>query len=129
MKEEKYDWHKATHDKTPYGKELAKKVADYLEKGGAIGNVHRDYCGMGLIAQDNIYYYCSIFDGYFLEDDIRFTKEDFIDWLAVQNDYTMSLKEKGNAWDTDNQVITKERLVNLPNPIELDRILSKKQNN
>ena len=34
------------------GKELALKVADYLESGGTIINNHRDYCGHGLRYED-----------------------------------------------------------------------------
>ncbi len=120
---EKQAWTKETHDKTPYGTVLANQVSHYLEIGGTIGNVHRDYCGMGFICEASVYYYCIIGDGYFTEHISFPNKEAFIKWLSEQSDYTMRL-----AWMSednilpfylDNQCITQEKLLDLSAPIEV----------
>ncbi len=112
-----YDWHKANHDKTPYGNEIAQNVADFLENNGVIANSHRDYCGMGLIQEDGVYYYCICADGTaFYPQEAFNDQKAFIKWLSAQSDDTMSRKHEPNItpFDIDNQCITKERLLNFP---------------
>ncbi len=128
-KYKKYAWHKDSHDKTPFGIDLANKVTNHLENSGVFGNGHRDYCGMGLIFADNAYYYCTVYDGYFEEHQQFLTRNSFVEWLSKQSDYTMrlaSLSETDeitdeNSFLIDNQCITREVLNNLSNIIENPR--------
>ena len=88
-----YDWHKANHDKTPYGNEIAQNVADFLEKNGFIAYNHRDYCGMALIQEEDVYYYCFCNDGTLFFAVKTFNdKKTFFEWLSIQSDDTMSRK-------------------------------------
>jgi hypothetical protein len=112
-----YEWHKAYHDKTPYGNEIAEKVSDFLEKNGFIAYNHRDYCGMAFIQEEDIYYYCTCHDGVTFYAEKAFNdKKSFFEWLAIQSDDTMSRKYEPNIEPSsiDNQCITKERLLNFP---------------
>ncbi len=112
-----YDWHKAKHDKMPYGNEIAQNVADFLEKNGVIANSHRDYCGMALIQEEGIYYYCECYDGNVFYAEKTFNdKKTFYEWLSMQSDDTMSRKNEPNinSSSIDNQCVTKERLLDFP---------------
>lgn len=112
-----YDWHKANHHKTPYGNKIAQNVADFLGNNGIIANSHRDYCGMALIQEDGIYYYCVCADGNAFYAEKTFNdQKTFVEWLSVQSDDIMSRKyvPNINPFDIDNQCITKEILLNFP---------------
>ena len=104
----------------PFGRELAEAVADLLEAGGDISYGHRDHCGMGLALIDGVYVYDEVGDGQF-----RYTYEEgglevacaaffdrasFVSWLGFQNDESLSGRESGDPWYTDNQRITRARL-------------------
>jgi len=111
MDKEKYEWHKDSHDKAPYGKELARKVAEKLYSGQDLKYDHREYCGKAFVFVDDHVEYVSCFDGNQYYDAVIFqTKQEFIDWLGAQSDESLAGFECENTWDLDNQRITKERL-------------------
>jgi hypothetical protein len=101
-----------------YGTELATKVADFLGEGGEIRHAHRDYCGTGLCFAEGRFVYDEVEDGFFrsLREQTRAPlavfddRGAFITWLAAQSDDSLSGKERGDDWYTDNQRITRERL-------------------
>lgn len=93
-----------------YGRKLAKKVAKKLMEAGNSGLyfAHRDYCGIGIFYQSDNFVLSTVYDGYGIDQVIlKFDfQSEFIDWLANENDQSMSLYgEKFN-----NQTITKLRL-------------------
>lgn len=115
-----------------YGKELAKKVAKFIEKKSTLNSIcyfHRDYCGVGFFLKEGIYYYTHFFDGYpsLVFDSEKpenliqkFTKKsEFVNWLAKQSDQSLSGENDynyhgyDNSFYVDNQRITKKRLKNI----------------
>lgn len=96
--------------KTPYGTELAEKVAEALKQ-GSIGNGHRDYCGMGLEIREDVYCYGEIWDGGMMTPLETFkNSKDFITWLSKQSDASMSRINEKDPWYWNNQVINRKRL-------------------
>ncbi|MFD0949953.1 hypothetical protein ACFQ0F_06050 [Paraperlucidibaca wandonensis] len=109
-----------------YGNDLAEKVANHLEMIGPINNNHRDYCGTGFIFLNGNYIYTHFQDGEAdLNNEINVpdkssrgivisfdSKIDFISWLSLQTDKTLSSAESSDDWYNNNQRITKERLLN-----------------
>lgn len=96
----------------PYGTALATKVTEKLLKATDVNHglyhAHRDYCGLGLFYENGLFKLTTVYDGYGPQSTIvRFnSKEEFLEWLATENDQSMSLYgEKFN-----NQTITKIRL-------------------
>jgi len=113
-----YPWHQKHHNQTPFGAELARKVADFLLKGKQITYTHRDYCGMGLVHHKGIFLYGTVHDGYdfFIEKNFS-TQTDFENWLASQSDKSLCGKELEDSSLWDNQRITEQRLFDvLENP-------------
>jgi hypothetical protein len=96
----------------PFGPELAWRVVRALKKGGGIHHSHRDYCGMGLFAEeDGGFVYASVWDGGFFENNVvrRFKDEEQLArWLAQQSD--ASLSNYGNDFGFLNQTLTRKRL-------------------
>lgn len=102
-------------DNTPYGIELASRVADHLERSGEIAYRHPYFCGVGLAFQKGEFLYGYVEEGgvaAFLDTTPvmrRFTdRESFIAWLAQQSDDTMY------GWGEEapgNQRVTRDRLV------------------
>ncbi len=102
-------------DNTPYGVELASRVARHLERGGEIAHNHQGYCGHGLGLRDGQFLYVDMGVGgadpfqYPTRALERFADRDaFISWLAQQSDDTMC------GWGEDtigNQRITRSRLL------------------
>lgn len=96
----------------PYGKALATKVTEKLLKSSDVNHglyhAHRDYCGLSLFNENGLFKLTTVYDGYGPESTIISfdSKVEFIEWLALENDQSMSLYgEKFN-----NQTITKIRL-------------------
>jgi len=107
-----YGWIKDSHDATPYGLDLAERVAGKLESNQNMIYEHRDYCGKGLVFKENQFLYVSVYDGYSFFDEVTFgTRAEFVEWLAVQSDESLAGIEDPVPWMQDNQRITKERLV------------------
>lgn len=96
---------------TPYGYELAEKVADTLQQ-GALAYSHRDYCGMGLAAGSaGEYLYGEVWDGGLAIPVQQFPdKAAFVIWLAIQSDASMAMLDAKDTWYWNNQVITRQRL-------------------
>jgi hypothetical protein len=96
---------------TPYGHELAEKVADVLQH-GALAYSHRDYCGMGLErGSAGEYLYGEVWDGGLAIPVHSFPdKAAFVNWLAVQSDASMAMLDAKNSWYWNNQVINRNRL-------------------
>ncbi|WP_224241791.1 hypothetical protein [Hyalangium gracile] len=104
---------------TPYGEELANRVADFVSRNYCIAYSHRDYCGTGFFYLNGRFVYDHVTDGRGdfegmskLEDAIALfpDRASFVAWLAQQSDESLSGKEKGDPWYTDNQRITRARL-------------------
>ncbi len=101
-----------------YGKALAGAVAARLRETGSISNLlHRDYCGVGFAYHMGTYIYTHFNDG--TPDLIinegkgpwgiirTFASEhDFVNWLSVQTDASLSGSESNDPWYTNNQRIT-----------------------
>jgi hypothetical protein len=96
---------------TPYGQELANKVADALQH-GTLAHSHRDYCGMGLERDgDGQYLYGEVWDGGLVTPlQIFPDRTAFVSWLAAQSDASMARLDTPDTWYWNNQVINRERL-------------------
>uniref|UniRef100_A0A0G4G8R9 Uncharacterized protein n=1 Tax=Chromera velia CCMP2878 TaxID=1169474 RepID=A0A0G4G8R9_9ALVE len=114
-------------DRTPYGKDLARSLADALVEAKAwsgdepyIGYVHRDYCGYGVgLCKDTFWYGPLECDGWPVksEDAEKSWKsaDEFVDWLAQQSNYSLSgvpeAEEKGEfSFSVNNQRMNKGRI-------------------
>lgn len=99
-------------DHTPYGSELAGRVADRLAQGQALAFSHRDYCGMGLRYRAAHFSYGELYDGDFIEEPRHSfaSREGFVRWLARQSDQSLARVEEADPWYWDNQTITRQRL-------------------
>ena len=109
-------------DPTPYGSDLATRVAAYLEQGHAIGYGHRDYCGMGLEFCEGQFCYAELYDGRMNPPEeiaaeaakgpgrVFASRDSFIAWLSAQSDTTLARLEDPNDFYHRNQTITRERL-------------------
>ena len=104
-----------------YGKELANAVATLLKTIGPIAEMHRDYCGVGFVYHAGAFLYTHFHDGepnlYPLHESgksgviHRFSSEqDFVNWLSLQNDVSLSGAETGDSWYANNQRITLVKL-------------------
>ncbi len=103
------------NDSKAYGNSLAENVAVALMNGKCICYSHREYCGMGLIYENEVFYYCEVTDGCnFWEQQSFQNKKAFVSWLAKQSDYTMSRAEEKDISEfyINNQCLTKDRLRN-----------------
>ena len=102
------------------GRELAARVADQLDKGLALHNSHRDYCGMGLAKDGGKYVYDWVHDGYppsaapgghFSSERLVFnSREEFIGWLQWQSDNSLAGSRLEWGFLRGNQRLTLERL-------------------
>lgn len=99
---------------SPYGTDLAERVAAVLERGHGLMEGHRDYCGMGLCHRSDGFCYGEVWDGGMQAPENtgrRFEQRaDFIAWLAAQSDASLSRREMEEAFYHDNQTINLERL-------------------
>merc|ERR1711998_477538 len=103
------------YDCTPYGSQLASRVAKALTTGKQVSYSHRDYCGVGLgFTKAKGFVMGPVFDGYLDEGHVWSSQKDFVNWLAAQSDFTLSGydpdSELVSAWHQGNQRITRERL-------------------
>jgi hypothetical protein len=124
---ETYSWNNSDICKQPFGRDLAMRAANklYSEKEGCfgIGNVHQLWCGHRLAWHKGNLVIGGTNDGYF-EYNTSFIKqwkvdekEEFIEWLSKQSDYSLSGWDENSEGfhETDmfyrnNQRITRERL-------------------
>ena len=100
-------WAKLPTSKTPYGTQLAAQLAtklwanqtkDYTIDCFGIFEIHRDYCGHGLGWQRarsiSKLVISEVNDGYFIGPNLMAWSTDeqkeFIDWLALQSDFSLS---------------------------------------
>jgi hypothetical protein len=97
-------------DQTPYGRALAERVADTLERGHSLGYSHRDYCGFGLEYAGGEFRYGAIWDGGLDPDRTFADRAAFVTWLAAQSDAALSQADKPDPWVWDNQTLTRARL-------------------
>lgn len=100
-----------------YGKQLATAVANRLKEVGQISESHRDYCGVGFAYHAGAFIYTHFNDG---DPDLsplaksgmsgiiyRFSSEqEFVNWLSLQNDASLSGSGVGNSWYENNQRVT-----------------------
>ncbi len=97
-------------DATPYGRALAEKVADALDRGVSVAFSHRDYCGMGLVKAPAGYVYGTFYDGSPEPEQTFATRDAFVTWLAAQSDARLSGRADGPfLWQ--NQRLTRARLL------------------
>lgn len=96
---------------TPYGQDLANKVADALQY-GTLAYSHRDYCGTGLEADSTgQFLYGEVWDGGMITPLQVFPdRTAFVNWLAAQSDASMARLEASDPWYWNNQVINRMRL-------------------
>lgn len=99
------------NDPAPFGAALANEVADALDRGATVMNVHRDYCGMGLARRSGGYAYGPVSDGELIESMVFATRAEFVAWLADQSDATLSGRDGPSPFDWDNQRLTRSRLL------------------
>jgi hypothetical protein len=100
--------------RTPFGWELAEKVANALQRNHSIGYGHRDYCGMGFEYRQGIYCYGELWDGAMPEPTYEWqSKENFVAWLAHQSDASLGRLDAKDPFYWGNQTITRERLISL----------------
>lgn len=96
-------------DQLYYGQDIASKVTYKLVNDRGLFHSHKYYCGMGLFFYENSYTMGDVHDGYEAPFECIVScndEQDFISWLANENDQSMSsYGEKFN-----NQTITKIRL-------------------
>jgi predicted metal-dependent HD superfamily phosphohydrolase len=108
-------------DPTPYGRDLAERVAVFLKQGHALLHGHRDYCGMGLVFSHGRFCYGQVEDGWILPPDeltaspdsphrVFARQEDFVEWLASQSDLSLARLEAEDSFYHRNQTLTRERL-------------------
>lgn len=112
--------HPPPPDTTPYGVELAERVAGRLAAGFCVSDHHRDYCGMGLWFIGGRYCYDECWDGqppeleWMLKPNSRgsrvfTTRAAFVEWFAAQSDHSLACFEK-DPWFHQNSTITRARL-------------------
>ncbi|KKD59175.1 hypothetical protein RN22_17420 [Grimontia sp. AD028] len=108
----------------PIGTELAECVYDLLIEGHAVDFCHYGYCGVGFVSEESVVHYTHFDEwltwrcgtlyepgGEYLGIIRSFTsKANFVEWLAVQTDHSLSGSETGDSWYTNNQRVTKDRL-------------------
>ncbi|AEV99154.1 hypothetical protein A4D02_11350 [Niastella koreensis] len=100
--------------RTPFGWELAEKVANAVQRNNSIGYGHRDYCGMGFEYRQGIFFYGELWDGAMPEATYEWSsKEGFVAWLAHQSDASLGRLEAQDSFYWGNQTITRERLISL----------------
>ena len=127
-----------------YGRKLAEKVAEYLVGKGPVSYSHKDYCGVGFIYVNGEFAYTHFVEGapdldaQHIPDGGRKrrwasgfpsgviakfkSKNEFIEWLANQNDESLSGNESKNRWYVNNQRITRERLLDVVGGIGMEPI-------
>ena len=106
------------------GTRLATQAADTLETGAVLADSHRDYCGTGLRFADGEYIYGQVYDGRFptnseaptwleawdVERKVFPQRHEFIAWLGVQSDDSLSGKTLPESWQRNAGRLTIERL-------------------
>jgi len=107
-----------------YGKALSELVYDSLKLGDSISFSHYGYCGVGFVLDKEIIHYTHFDEWLTWKRGERYkpggkylgiiksfaTKQEFVDWLSLQSDHSLSGIETGDDWYIDNQRITKSRL-------------------
>ena len=94
--------------KQQFGKELAEKFIDTIENKSAYSRAHPGYCGWiaGFQKKEQKFVFTRSWEGYIngidgTEPDLTWNlsqKEELIDWLSQQSDYSMS------GGDTDSKI-------------------------
>ena len=100
-------------DTTPYGAELAGRIADYLVDRKEIVHSHPYYCGMGLFFRDHEFVYADVWDaglGFEGTHAVFPTRDAFVGWLSRQSDDSLHGHDAKEAWLRGNQRITRARL-------------------
>ncbi|PIF45922.1 hypothetical protein CLU96_2937 [Chryseobacterium sp. 52] len=99
-------------DATPFGYRIAGLIADKLESGHVLGFHHRDYCGMGMMVNENQQFlYGEIYDGLdFNVPRVFETRDVFITWLSAQSNESLARLDDEEFY-RENQVITRKRLL------------------
>lgn len=98
-------------DTLPFGTMIANLVADKLQNGHFLGYRHRDYCGMGMAADENQqFFYGEIYDGDLDAPEIFENRDLFVSWLSVQSTESLARVDDEKFY-AGNQVITRKRLL------------------
>lgn len=102
------------------GATLASRVADRLDAGDVLAYAHRDYCGMGLARDGDVYVYDAVHDGYLpagavdpqscSERQVFNDRTSFVDWLSAQSDASLSGQDLEDHVLRHNQRLTLQRL-------------------
>lgn len=95
----------------PFGPRIANLVADQLQSGKILGYSHRDYCGMGMQADEHQrFFYGEIYDGYLELPKIFDGRELFVSWLSEQSTVSLARLDDEEFF-VGNQVISRNRLL------------------
>jgi len=105
------------------GSELASRVVERLDAGERLRYAHRDYCGVGLHKDGNIYVYDAVYDGEFetIADVMQqgsssserrefSIADDLIHWLSQQTDARFSGEDLDDSFYRGNQRLSIQRL-------------------
>lgn len=119
-----YDWAKIEKSKSEFGRDISNAIANCfwsnIHDEFGIFYRHRDYCGHGMIWSNNHLVICEFNEGFMSGKPLMrwnsSEKRNFIDWLSIQSDFSLSGHDKGNSafFEEDlffrgNQKLTLER--------------------
>lgn len=98
-------------NRTPFGHKIANLVADQLQTGKILGYSHRDYCGMGMQADEHQrFFYGEIYDGYLEASKVFENREQFVSWLSGQSTVSLARLDDDEFF-AGNQVISRNRVL------------------
>lgn len=107
-----------------YGINLSERVYEFLKQGSSISSSHYGYCGVGFVFDKNVIHYTHFDEWLTWRGGKRYelggeylgiiksfaTKQEFVGWLSIQSDHSLSGFKTGDDWYINNQRITKSRL-------------------
>ncbi|MGF1708493.1 hypothetical protein [Enterovibrio baiacu] len=110
--------------KQKFGIDLAESVYNLLVKGIALDFSHYGYCGVGFVYEEGLLHYTHFDEWLTWRNGTQYkpgeeyigiiktfsSKTEFVEWLAVQTDETLSGIEANDDWYSNNQRVTRERL-------------------
>ena len=107
------------------GQSLAEAVASRLESGHVLANKHPEYCGIGLQHTNGVFIVSEVSDGdLFNESQYAMARQrgdnpefaafhsraEFVAWLALQTDASLSGNDLAQEWLRGNQRLSLARL-------------------
>ncbi|MGF1770416.1 hypothetical protein L4D06_23935 [Enterovibrio makurazakiensis] len=107
-----------------FGRDIAERVYEQLIQGKALDYVHYGYCGVGFVSEGEFIHYTHFDEWLTWQLGTEYqpggehvgivrtfiSKSEFVEWLAIQSDHSLSGAEANDDWYTNNQRVTKARL-------------------